>query len=113
MHYLNASKMSTLLWGVLAVTFATLATKAENLIQFVNIVGSLFYGTVLGIFLVAFFIKRIKSNAVFIGALITQMIIFYLYFNDILAFLWYNLVGPLLVIIIAFIIQVFNDSVKK
>jgi SSS family transporter len=112
-HYLNASKMSTLLWGVLAITFATLATKAENLIQFVNIVGSLFYGTVLGIFLTAFFIKRIKSNAVFIGAIITQLIIFYLYFNDILAFLWFNLVGPLLVIILGFIIQYFIDSSSR
>jgi len=113
-HYLNASKMSTLLWGVLAITFATLATKAENLIQFVNIVGSLFYGTVLGIFLTAFFIKRIKSNAVFIAAIITQLIIFYLYFNDILAFLWFNLVGPLLVIILGFIIQyVINSSSRK
>ena len=111
-HYLNASKMSTLLWGVLAITFATLATKAENLIQFVNIVGSLFYGTVLGIFLTAFFIKYIRSNAVFIAAIITQLIIFYLYFNDILAFLWFNLVGPLLVIVIGYIIQFFISRAK-
>jgi Na+/proline symporter len=112
-HYLGASRTSTLIWGLLAITFATLATKAENLIQFVNIVGSLFYGTVLGIFLTAFFLKKIKSNAVFIGALITQLIIFYLYFNDILAFLWYNLVGPLLVVCIAAIIQIVNNAMKK
>ena len=104
-HYLNASKLSTLLWGFLAILFATLATKAENLIQFVNIIGSLFYGTVLGLFLAAFFVKYIKSNAVFIAGIITQLIIFFLYYNDILAFLWFNLVGPLLVIIIGIIIQ--------
>lgn len=112
-HYLNASRISTLLWGLLAITFATLATKAENLIQFVNIIGSLFYGTVLGIFLTAFFIKSIKSNAVFISAIITQLIIFYLYFNDVLAFLWFNLVGPLLVIIIGYLIQIIINNYKQ
>ena len=104
-HYLNASKLSTLLWGILAIIFATVATKAENLIQFVNIVGSLFYGTVLGVFLTAFFFKYVKGNAVFIAALITQAIIFYLFYTDALAFLWFNLVGPVLVIFIGFTSQ--------
>lgn len=101
-HYLRASKLFTLMWGVLALTFAATAQLFENLIQMVNILGSLFYGTILGVFLTAFFLPKVKGNAVFIAALITQALIIVLFIlerKDILpiSFLWYNPIGCLLV----------------
>jgi SSS family transporter len=109
-HYVSMSKWFTLLWGVLAIMVASVANLFENLIELVNIIGSLFYGNVLGIFLLAFFIKFVRSNAVFIAALINQLIIFALYLmneHDIidLPYLWLNFVGCILVIGIAIIIE--------
>lgn len=106
----KASKGFTLLWGILAIGVACVANLAENLIQLVNIIGSIFYGNVLGIFLLAFFFKSIKANAVFIAALITQVLVIGLYFLDKfeiinLPFLWLNFIGCLIVMVIAFIIQ--------
>ena len=106
----KASKGFTLLWGILAIGVACVANLAENLIQLVNIIGSIFYGNVLGIFLLAFFFKSIKANAVFIAALITQVLVIGLFFlNQFeiinLPFLWLNFVGCLIVMVIAFIIQ--------
>ncbi len=107
-HYLNASKGWTFFWGMVAVFFATFGTLFDNLIQFVNIVGSIFYGTILGIFLVAFYMKWIKSNAVFIAALISQIgIIAIFYFmiflpeEEMLSYLWLNIIGALAVMIIS------------
>jgi hypothetical protein len=72
----------------------------------VNILGSLFYGTILGIFLVAFFLKRVQGTAVFIAALISQAAILFIHFSSIeLAFLWYNLIAPAIVVVLALIIQ--------
>jgi SSS family solute:Na+ symporter len=107
----NASKWFTLGWGVLAIAIACVANLAENLIQLVNIIGSIFYGNVLGIFLLAFFFKAVKGNAVFIAALITQVIIFALFgLNEFevinLPFLWLNFVGCILAIIIALLIDI-------
>ncbi|MCH8233033.1 MAG: sodium:solute symporter [Bacteroidetes bacterium] len=104
-HYLNASKLLTLLWGILAILFATFASKAENLIQFVNIVGSLFYGTILGIFLSAFYIKKIEGNAVFWAAIIAESIVLSLFFFTDIAYLLYNIIGCVLVIFIGLMIQ--------
>ncbi|MBN2868643.1 MAG: sodium:solute symporter [Flavobacteriaceae bacterium] len=106
----KASKGFTLLWGVLAIGVACIANLAENLIQLVNIIGSIFYGNVLGIFLLAFFFKYVKANAVFIAALITQVLVIGLYFLDEfeiinLPFLWLNFIGCLIVMVIAFTIQ--------
>lgn len=106
----KASKGFTLLWGILAIGVACVANLAENLIQLVNIIGSIFYGNVLGIFLLAFFFKSIKANAVFIAALITQVLVIGLYFLDEfeiinLPFLWLNFIGCLIVMVIAFVIQ--------
>jgi SSS family solute:Na+ symporter len=84
-HYVKASRYFTVLWALIAMTFAALANFAENLIQFVNIVGSLFYGTILGIFLVAFYLKHVKSNAVFIAALIAESRVLCCYFTISLA----------------------------
>ncbi len=106
----NVTKWFTLGWGILAIIIACVAYLADNLIQLVNIIGSLFYGNVLGVFLLGFFFKTIKANAVFIAALLTQLIIFSLYaLNEFeiinLPYLWLNFVGCLVVIILAFIIQ--------
>ena len=104
-HYLNASKWFTFMWGVLAIIFASVADLFDNLIQLVNIIGSIFYGNVLGIFLLAFFIRFVKSNAVFISAIITQLIVIMVYFLDILPYLWLNVLGCLLVMSMALFIQ--------
>ena len=108
LHYVTASKWFTLLWGVLAILVASIANLFDNLIQLVNIIGSIFYGNVLGIFLLAFFVKYVKGNAVFIAAIITQLIIFAVYSADILPYLWLNLLGCALVMVIAVIIQRFK-----
>lgn len=113
-HMVKVTKLFTLLWGMIAITIACFANLAENLIQLVNIIGSIFYGNVLGIFLLAFFFKFIKANAVFIAALITQAIVITGWWLDWMPYLWLNLFGCLLVILIAFIIQIAqknNDEV--
>ena len=115
-HYLAASKWFTLMWGIIAIAFAGLADLFDNLIQLVNIIGSIFYGNVLGIFLLAFFIKTVKSNAVFIAALITQVIVLIVFELEIMPYLWLNLLGCALVISIAFLIQIItgrNSQIEK
>ena len=112
-HFVNATKYFTLLWGVIAILFACVGTLFENLIQLVNIIGSIFYGTVLGIFLVGFYIKYIKAKAIFYGALISQSLIFYIYYLDIISFLWLNFIGAMLTILISLIIQFSQTSPKK
>ena len=109
-HYLAASKWFTLMWGLIAIAFASLADLFDNLIQLVNIIGSLFYGNVLGIFLLAFFIKYVKSNAVFIAAIITQAIVFLVFELELMPYLWLNVLGCLLVMSIAFVIQTFSGK---
>ncbi len=109
-HYLKRSKLFTLMFGLFAIAFAAMASLFDNLIEAVNILGSLFYGTILGIFLVAFFIKWVKGNAVFIAALISQAIIIALYtlnrFEVIdIGYLWYNLIAPALVVGLAMVIE--------
>ncbi|CAL66787.1 sodium:solute symporter [Christiangramia forsetii] len=109
-HYLAASKWFTLMWGVIAIAFASLADLFDNLIQLVNIIGSIFYGNVLGIFLLAFFIKSVKSNAVFIAAIITQAIVLLVFELDLMPYLWLNVLGCLLVISLALILQVIKPD---
>ena len=104
-HFVNASKLFTLLWGILAILVACFANLFDNLIQLVNIIGSIFYGNVLGIFLLAFFIKYVKSNATFIAAIITQVIVIIGWYNDWMPYLWLNLFGCVLVMGIAIMIQ--------
>ncbi len=105
-HYLTASKMLTLGWGLFAIGFAQFADKLENLIQAVNILGSLAYGTVLGVFMVAFFFKRVKGNAVFLAAMIAEMMVIYCFVFTEIPYLWYNVVGCIPVIILGFIFQI-------
>ena len=111
-HYVKASKWFTLLWGIIAISVACIANLFDNLIQLVNIIGSIFYGNVLGIFLLAFFIKYVRGNAVFIAALITQALIIGVYLLDWLPYLWLNLLGCVLVMGIAIILQFFMPSKK-
>ena len=113
-HYLRSSKYFTFLWGILAIVFATTASLFENLIQAVNLLGSLFYGTILGIFIVAFYFKKIQANAVFYAAILAEMIVVLIhYFNTLenppiwlkMGYLWYNLVGCSLVVIFGYLLQ--------
>jgi len=92
-HYVTMSKWFTALWGLVAIGFALFANLSENLIQAVNILGSIFYGVVLGIFLVAFFLKRIGGTAVFWSALASQALVFALYSTLSISYLWYNVIG--------------------
>jgi hypothetical protein len=92
-HYVTASRWFTVFWGLMAIAFALFANLVENLIQAVNILGSIFYGVVLGIFLVAFFLKRVGGTAVFAGALSAQALVIALYFTLSISFLWFNLIG--------------------
>jgi Na+/proline symporter len=104
-HYLQAAKLATLCWGIFAVGVAMLANQLGSLIEAVNILGSLFYGNILGIFLTAFFLKKVKGSAIFIAALITEAIILLMYFVDVIAFLWLNLIGCLMVMLLAALLQ--------
>jgi len=109
-HYLLASKGFTIMWGLIALCFAAFASLFDNLIEAVNIVGSVFYGTILGVFVVAFFFKRIKGNAVFIAALLAEAIVIAVFVMDKMeilhiAYLWLNLIGCMLVVIFALMLQ--------
>ena len=113
-HYLKSSKLFTAFWGLGAILFATYASLFENLIQAVNLLGSLFYGTILGIFLVAFFMKWVKGQAVFIAALLSQALVLFVHFSNgdladgnlwDIGFLWYNPIGCLAVMLFAAVIQ--------
>ena len=119
-HYLNASKFFTILWGAIALFFAATAGLFENLIQAVNIIGSLFYGPILGIFMVAFFMKSIGARAVFIAALVAEALVLVIYWANgqgywllvgdtwhlmKIAYLWFNPIGCLLVMGIAWVLE--------
>ncbi len=101
------TKVFTLLWGICAIIIACVAFLADNLIQLVNIIGSIFYGNVLGIFLIALFTKKIRSLSVFTSAIITQIVIIYIWWIDIIPFLWLNILGCFLVTALSAIIELF------
>jgi len=104
-HDLWASKLFTTLWGLVAVAFATFASLLDNLIEAVNIFGSIFYGTVLGIFLVAFFVRRVTSGPVLLAALIAQASVIVLFLSSDLGFLWYNVVGSGIVVVLSMLFE--------
>jgi Na+/proline symporter len=109
LHYVNATRMTTLVWGAIAVGFAIFVKLSDNLVQLVNILGSLFYGTILGVFLVAFFFKKIGGKAVLIAAIITELIVISLFlFDKQLSFLWLNPIGAILVIVIGYVLSLMN-----
>lgn len=106
-HYLQASKIGTVIWGILAISVAMFANKLGSLIEAVNILGSLFYGTILGIFLVAFFFKKVQGTAVFYAAILTEIFVIAMFIFDSVAFLWLNLIGCLMVVIISSLFSYF------
>jgi SSS family solute:Na+ symporter len=103
--YLSASRWTTVIWGLFCIMVAFYASRVGNLIEAVNILGSLFYGTILGIFLVAFYMKRVSGTAVFYAALFAEGFIVYAWITDLTAFLWLNVIGCLLVMAFAYCIQ--------
>ncbi|MFY0601442.1 MAG: sodium:solute symporter [Cyclobacteriaceae bacterium] len=113
MHYLNTSKALTFAWGVLAILFALLAKSSENLIEAVNIVGSIFYGTILGIFLVAFFLKFVKGTAIFYATIIAQAVVIVFHVMSLngtitIGYLWYNAIGLGVTIMLSVVFQLFS-----
>ncbi len=112
-HYVKASKGFTFLWGVIAIIIACVANLFDNLIQLVNIIGSIFYGNVLGIFLLAFFFKFVRGNAVFVAAVITQIVVIIGFSYDWMSYLWLNAFGCTLVILLACMLEGFDRLLKN
>lgn len=117
-HYLNASKWLTALWGIIALLFAAFASLFDNLIEAVNIVGSVFYGTILGIFVVAFFLKQVRGNVVFWSAILAEILVITIFILDRrgtieIAYLWLNLIGCLLVMMFSLVGQLFSNNPPK
>ncbi|MBL6647374.1 MAG: sodium:solute symporter [Flavobacteriaceae bacterium] len=100
-HYLKASKWFTVMWGLIAIIFASFGSLFENLIELVNLIGSIFYGTILGIFIVAFFFKQVKGNHVFYAACISQILIFVIYAFSEIGYLWLNFIGAIITILLS------------
>jgi SSS family transporter len=103
--YLRASRLATVGWGLFCIVVGLYASRLGNLIEAVNILGSLFYGTILGIFLVAFYLKKVGGTSVFYAAILTEILVVIVWKWDIMAFLWLNVVGCLLVIIFSLILH--------
>lgn len=108
-HYVKVAKGFTLLWGGVAIAFASVGNLFENLIQLVNIIGSLFYGTILGVFLLAFFFKKIGAKAVFWAAILSELAVLGIYTQDWVGYLWLNAIGAILTVVLAYI----NQSIGK
>lgn len=104
-HYVFVSKISTVMWGVYAIFFALFANKLGSLIEAVNILGSIFYGTILGIFLVAFYLKKVKGTPTFVAAIIAEITVLYCFFFTGIPFLWFNVIGCLAVVVLALLIN--------
>ena len=109
-HLVKASQGFTLLWGGIAILFAAFGSLVENLIQLVNIIGSVFYGTILGVFLVAFFLKQVKGKAVFWAAIVSEALVIFIFTQDWVSFLWLNVIGAVLTVGIALLLQQYNKE---
>ena len=114
-HYLMVSKISTVIWGGFAIFFALFANGLGSLVEAVNILGSLFYGSILGIFLVAFYIKSVRGHAVFLAAIIAELIVLLLFAVTEIPYLWFNFIGCMLVVLFGMIFQklLFDNSNTK
>ena len=104
-HLVKASQGFSLLWGGIAILFAAFGSLVENLIQLVNIIGSVFYGTILGVFLVAFFLKQVKGKAIFWAAIVSEALVIFIFTQDWVSFLWLNVIGAVLTVGIALLLQ--------
>lgn len=100
-HYVRVAKLFTVFWGMVAVAFAVFASRLDNLIQAVNILGSLFYGPMLGVFLVGFFTRRVAGTAAFWATLVAQAAVLVVYWKSSIGFLWYNIIGCAVVVGVA------------
>jgi SSS family solute:Na+ symporter len=109
-HYLRVAKICTGGWGVLAVIFAASAALLDNLIQAVNLLGSLFYGTILGIFLVAFFLRRVRATPVFVAALLSEGLVVIAWRATSIGFLWFNLIGCAAVVVLSLALDAANSG---
>ena len=109
-HYLIASKIATVFWGVYAIAFAMYANRLGSLIEAVNILGSLFYGTILGIFLVAFYLKNIGGNATFFAAIIAELVVIACFAFTEIPYLWYNVIGCVCLVILAYLLNPLLDA---
>jgi Na+/proline symporter len=107
---LSVSRWATVAWGVFCIVVALYASKLGNLIEAVNILGSLFYGTILGVFLVAFYMKKVNGNNVFIAALLGEAFVIYCWYIDLTAFLWLNVSGCLMVMLLSYLLQKFSRT---
>lgn len=108
-QYLSASRWATIFWGVVCIIMALYASKIGNLIEAVNILGSYVYGTVLGIFLVAFYVKLVDGRSVFFGAVFAELLVCITGYFEVVAYLWLNVIGCLLVILISLLIQLIKS----
>jgi Na+/proline symporter len=111
-HYVVASKLFTVFWGLVAIGFALFANLVENIIQAVNIVASIFYGVVLAMFLIAFFLRRVGGTAVFAAAIVAQLLVIGLYFSLTISYLWYNVIGCAACVVLAVAIQAVLPSAE-
>jgi Na+/proline symporter len=114
-YYVNASKIITAIWGFIAIGFALVANLLENLIEAVNILGSLFYGTILGIFIVAFFLRRVGAFAVFYAAIVAELLVIgvFFFYSDVIAYLWLNVIGCFLVILLSTLINNLRSFIRS
>jgi len=112
-HYLFASKAFTIFWGVYCVVVAQYANRLGNLLEAVNKLGSVFYGVILGIFLVAFYLKSVRGASTFYAALITEVIVIICFYTTQIAFLWYNVIGCLLVVVISWALSHWMPNPKE
>lgn len=110
----KVSRLATIFWGIYAVVFALFANRLGTLIEAVNILGSLVYGTMLGIFLVAFYLKKIQGTPTFLGAMLAELVVIYCFIFTEIPFLWFNLIGCLLVIILSYLFNVlYKNLINK
>ncbi len=112
-HYLIASKIVTVFWGVCGINFALFANRLGSLIEAVNRLGSLFYGTILGIFVIAFFFKNIGGTATFIAGVMAELTVLACYFFTDIPYLWYNVIGPFVVIVLAYLMNPLFGAIKN
>ncbi|NCQ18853.1 MAG: sodium:solute symporter [Ignavibacteria bacterium CG_4_8_14_3_um_filter_37_9] len=112
-HYVMVSKLSTIFWGFYAISFALFANRMGSLIEAVNILGSLFYGTILGIFLIAFYFKKIGGSATFYSALAAELVVIGCFFFTDIPYLWYNVIGCVLLILLAHLVHPFVKKLSR
>lgn len=112
-HLMRASRFFTLLFGVLAIIFAWSASLFENLIEAINILGSLFYGTILGIFLVAFFLRKVGANATFTAAVFAEAMVLTVYATTDFGYLWFNFIGTTAVIVMSLFFQMLLSRTRR